>query len=191
MYELKGSVHGSNFKKPWHSAIVDQTPSGVLVLLLTVAEASIFLPCRLFPTLGISLFVCRMEEALKDHPDVLLKVLEILCQFDLDSSQSPSSLFTRLSEILQPWPALLKGFAPFLLPEQAHVCGLVSTEIYCIVKKLSLIANCQACMCVFYDSIYCKSQIEMTCTCAQQFGTKITTTKLNAQGVMNFDTSDC
>nr|CAB3250323.1 GON-4-like protein [Phallusia mammillata] len=81
-------------------------------------------------------YLKKMEEALKDHPDVLVKILEILCQFDTDSSQSPSSLFLRLSEILHPWPTLLKGFAPFLLPEQAHACGLLpEQQVYARARK--------------------------------------------------------
>ena len=67
-----------------------------------------------------------MEEALADKPDVFVKVLEIMSEFENDISQSPPALFKKLSKILEPWPELIQGFAPFLMPEQAHKCGLVS-----------------------------------------------------------------
>ena len=66
-----------------------------------------------------------MEESLADKPEVFIKVLETLVEFDGDLSQPPTALFNKLSKLLQPWPDLLQGFAPFLLPEQAHKCGLV------------------------------------------------------------------
>ena len=67
-----------------------------------------------------------MEETLRDKPEVFVKVLETLCEFDADTSQAPPALFNKISKILEPWPELLQGFAPFLMPEQAHKCGLVS-----------------------------------------------------------------
>lgn len=65
-----------------------------------------------------------MEESLPF--DVFIKVLEVMSEFDSDISQSPPSLFHKLSKILDPWPELIQGFAPFLMPIQANKCGLVS-----------------------------------------------------------------
>jgi len=89
----------------------------------------------------IAFAVPSMKEVLKQHEEVFLQALEILCQFEIDSTQSPPGLFEKLSHILKPWPQLLHGFAPFLLPEQAQACGLVSIcIIYCEHKCFTFAA---------------------------------------------------
>ena len=67
-----------------------------------------------------------MENVLSHKPDVFVKILETLSEFRADRSQPPTALFNKLKQLLEPWPELLQGFAPFLMPEQAHKCGLVS-----------------------------------------------------------------
>ncbi|CAK8682614.1 unnamed protein product [Clavelina lepadiformis] len=81
-------------------------------------------------------YLTRMEDVLKDHPNVLTNVLEIFSEFDGDTAQSPPGLFKKLSKLLAPWPELLQGFAPFLLPEQAQLCGLLSEQqVYARARK--------------------------------------------------------
>ena len=70
-----------------------------------------------------------MEEVLSDKMDIFVKVLETLVEFKADLSQPPVALFYKLKKLLEPWPELLQGFVPFLMPEQAHRCGLVSSVI--------------------------------------------------------------
>uniref|UniRef100_H2Z7N0 Uncharacterized protein n=1 Tax=Ciona savignyi TaxID=51511 RepID=H2Z7N0_CIOSA len=59
-----------------------------------------------------------------------------MSEFALDSSQSPPVLFQRISKLLAPWPQLIQGFAPFLLPEQAYACGLLpEQQVYARARK--------------------------------------------------------
>uniref|UniRef100_F6RZS3 Myb-like domain-containing protein n=2 Tax=Ciona intestinalis TaxID=7719 RepID=F6RZS3_CIOIN len=81
-------------------------------------------------------YLKQLQTVLKDKPDVLIQVLEIMSEFALDAGLSPPILFKKISELLSPWPQLIQGFAPFLLPEQAHACGLLpEQQVYARARK--------------------------------------------------------
>lgn len=65
-----------------------------------------------------------MCTAVHECPDVAEQLLQVLDHFSA-APAAPEALYGRLSEVLRPWPQLLRDFAAFLTPSQARRCGLV------------------------------------------------------------------
>nr|XP_039255216.1 GON-4-like protein isoform X1 [Styela clava] len=77
----------------------------------------------------------RVQVALKDHPDIFKSFTETLIKFS-DGTRSPIDLYIEISNLLQDWPDLIQGFAPFLMPEQAQECGMgAEQQVYSRARK--------------------------------------------------------
>lgn len=72
--------------------------------------------------------VVQVCDAMQECPGVSEQLLQVLDQFS-GAPGSPVFLYNSLSQVLRPWPQLLRDFAAFLTPAQAGRCGLVGDII--------------------------------------------------------------